>query len=841
MVRPSLLSASFVLLATALPLSAADDPATRAYRQHVAAVCARGADGETSDDLANDFGRIAREVGEAPACGVAPEVAEAGRELQAVAVDLQALLRRAAEHRHRYGDPARVFVEALVRGLVGEPLALRAEIDASRARLQGDLEAAAERWRRCRKALPAAGRALEERCARAFTVCRAALPEEAEVTAAVYLGRARAAAGEQEALIEDCTRQLRADPKNAAAYLLRGAARLSANTPKGAGDDLTEALKLEPDYAFAYALRGRVHAANEEFPEALADCDRALAALPDNVYAVTTRGLVFVKTGENALAVAECTRALRGNPLNGLAYAGRGSAQGALGNYGETVKDCTRAIRLGIAHAWVYYDRGRAHAYRKEYGAALADFNRTLRLAPDCASAYCWRGLVYAAQGQSNRALPDFTHVLRLTPGDASAYGNRAAVFVALGQLDEALADLDEAVRLDPHNPKVLDARARLYYQRGQVRKALQDLDEGLRIDPENAALYAWRALARLRQGEVDQALADCDAALRRDPNSETARGAQQMAQEARAQSARSTPGLPPLSPSDFSPSPGVKEPPAVSGLSPGHSSSSVELPPLPAPGRPPWEKVTAKDPFGGGQEESTADDLEDRYYEAGRSRLGAGAYHEAIMAFDMAIRRDPKDSFAYLKRGLAHAALDEDEEALADFRKVAELDPKNAKAFVCLAMVHLRRKDGARAAAACSEAIRLRPEEAEAWLCRGSAHDLLKEFVPARDDYRQATKLAPSSAAAHNALAWLLATCADAAVRDGARAVEAATRACELSAWNEANIIDTLAAACAECGRFDEAVKWQQKAVDLAPKKDAAEMRGRLDLFKKGKAYRQP
>ena len=109
------------------------------------------------------------------------------------------------------------------------------------------------------------------------------------------------------------------------------------------------------------------------------------------------------------------------------------------------------------------------------------------------------------------------------------------------------------------------------------------------------------------------------------------------------------------------------------------------------------------------------------------------------------------------------------------------------------------------------------------------------------RTDFQIAIKLGPSDAAAHNALAWLQATCPEAAQHNGARAVELATRACELSAWNQAQIIDTLAAAYAECGKFDEAVKWQTKAVQLARDKDLAELRARLELFQKKKAYRQP
>ena len=99
MVKAALLAAAITVLATTLPLRADGGRATRAYLHAVAAACASGTDEETPEDLANDFTRIARELNEIPRCGVVPETAAAGRELQALAGDLAGLLRRAALHR----------------------------------------------------------------------------------------------------------------------------------------------------------------------------------------------------------------------------------------------------------------------------------------------------------------------------------------------------------------------------------------------------------------------------------------------------------------------------------------------------------------------------------------------------------------------------------------------------------------------------------------------------------------------------------------------------------------------------------------------------------------------
>ncbi len=90
-------------------------------------------------------------------------------------------------------------------------------------------------------------------------------------------------------------------------------------------------------------------------------------------------------------------------------------------------------------------------------------------------------------------------------------------------------------------------------------------------------------------------------------------------------------------------------------------------------------------------------------------------------------------------------------------------------------------------------------------------------KFQNAAGHYLEALRLKPDAPEVLNNLAWLLATCPDASVRDGTQAVKYAERACELTHYSVTPIVGTLAAAYAEAGRFDEAMATAQKACALA------------------------
>jgi tetratricopeptide (TPR) repeat protein len=156
------------------------------------------------------------------------------------------------------------------------------------------------------------------------------------------------------------------------------------------------------------------------------------------------------------------------------------------------------------------------------------------------------------------------------------------------------------------------------------------------------------------------------------------------------------------------------------------------------------------------------------------------------------------------------------------------------------LGEVLLRQKSYDQAIVEFEAAMKADPEFAAPYNNRGLARDSKRDYDLAIADFSEAIRIDPMDALSYNDRAWLWATCPDGRHRNGPKAVVSATRACELTDWQAPDELDTLAAACAETGDFDAAVKWQAKALELTKdEKDKEEIRARLDLYRAGKPYR--
>ena len=230
------------------------------------------------------------------------------------------------------------------------------------------------------------------------------------------------------------------------------------------------------------------------------------------------------------------------------------------------------------------------------------------------------------------------------------------------------------------------------------------------------------------------------------------------------------------------------------------------------------------------------------------RNNLGCllaeqGKYDAAREQFEASLKLNPRNPQAHSNLGRLLAMDKRLPEAESHLNAALDIKPLDPDAHRSLGGILLRAGRVREAIAQLREAQRIEPAlETQLQLAgvlrgTGQARDALAE-------YRQIIASKPDCAEALNNLAWLLATAADAGLRDGAEAVRLAERANRLAQGKDVIPLGTLAAAYAESGRFEEAVTTARKGLDLATAAGDARMadlsRQLLRLYQAGRPFHE-
>ena len=236
-----------------------------------------------------------------------------------------------------------------------------------------------------------------------------------------------------------------------------------------------------------------------------------------------------------------------------------------------------------------------------------------------------------------------------------------------------------------------------------------------------------------------------------------------------------------------------------------------------------------------------------DPTYSRARISLAAGLARQDKPAQAVRLLQDLEPAWrAEGHRVLAETFLEQAKvtDAITQYLVAVKADPTNAAVREKLGLTLAEAGRTAEAAEQFSELVRIRPD-AEAHYRLALSLVISGKPQAAAEHYREAIRLKPDWPEPLNDLAWMLATCAQPEVRNGAEAVRLAERACELSGHKEARFLGTLDAAYAEAGRFGEAITVAEEARKLAL---AAGDQGlseaataRLELYRSGHAYHQP
>ncbi len=577
-----------------------------------------------------------------------------------------------------------------------------------------------------------------------------------------------------------------------------GIAALLASVP-------THALEIEKHQDEVWPPAVNIETLSEDVREEIETVKALALDAPDNASTVGDLGKVYFGYKFNHAAAACFVRAAeldKKSPFRWWYYAGLSYKRAS--SFGPAIEAFEKAIKLReyppasveLADLLVETERPRA----------IEHFQRAIELDPNLASAYAGLGRCAAMDDRPEEAIARFEKAVELEPNFASAHYELAMLLRSVGRMEEAAQHLrlygqrqSEFTPDDPIKRKlrrtmrassVMTRRIRNMWDTGRLDEAEALLkNHFLKVNPNEEAVRNLLGHTHMRQERFELAAEQFELILADHPGyvdtrSNLATAYQQMGRRDDAEAVLR------VALEQHPDSGTVLHHLALVLTQREETNESLEL----------FARAVAAQP--------AMPDFRSSY---ARALAGAKRFDEAAREFRVATELDPRSVDAYAELGCALEQLGNVDGAEAAWRQALALDDTRDDLVVRLAGSHFARAQFELAEKALRDGLAARPKSI----------DLTGE------------------------LAWFLATCPDAARRNGPEAVRLADLAVQWTRSNSAKEMDVLAAAYAQVGRFDDAVRAEQRAIRLGT---AARTRGivrryreRLALYEAAQPFTRP
>ena len=459
------------------------------------------------------------------------------------------------------------------------------------------------------------------------------------------------------------------------------------------------------------------------------------------------------------------------------------------GEHAAAIEEWTKALAMGTDDARARNDFGASLAGVGRIEEAIAQYQQALAIKPNYPEAHNNLGNALARAGHMDEAIGHYRQALEIDPGSAQAHNNLGTALTEQGRLADAVGQFEAALAISPDYATAHNNLAIALAAEGRLDEAAAHYRKAIEIDPAYTDAHNNLGAALARQGKTDEAIMHFRKALELNPGGAQAEGNLGSALLAQGKFDEAIPHL---------------------------------------------EKALSAGP-----------ETADLHNNLGMALGERGRPDEAIPHFEKAVALDPANWAAHANLGRAYAAGQRFDQAIPHFEKALERNPGSAELHSQLGLALANGSRVTEAIPHLERALEISPDLMEARYYLGAALMKNGQIAQALAQWRQALRQEPDNPRVLNDTAWVLATCADAALRNGTEAVSLAGHAVQLTSGRDPVLLATLAAAYAETGDFDRAVELEKRATDLASQQGnaplAVTLRARLTQLEGKSPIRQP